>query len=319
MKILYVKNGSKRARCFQLQTTLYEDDGLSGKKTKFVKKTALCDAAVSHLKQMKASYEKLSQCIIDPRVKLARIIDETENSLTFEYINGITYKEKYIQSLKTNPQANNHLISEFMTLIQNSFKTTAFNSDTSSSHLSTVFGEQHYTELNNKAAFSGISNLDLIMSNVICKGEQFYIVDYEWVIDAEIPQEYLIYRILRELRELMPIPAHDFARYIHSQTEINVYHAMEDFFVSQYVYKDSFLLYSQSYLKPSKRMDELAAVEQQKNQQLAEQSLKLESQLETVKQELELIKHSTIWKASAVIRSSPLINKIRQLFRSNSI
>ena len=50
MKVLYVKNGNERSKEFQLKTVIYEENG-----QKFVKKQALCNEAIPHLKKMKVN------------------------------------------------------------------------------------------------------------------------------------------------------------------------------------------------------------------------------------------------------------------------
>jgi len=95
MKILYVKNNSERAKELQLKTIIYEENG-----QKYVKKQASTKEAIPHLKKMKKSYERLSDAIINPKIKLAEIIDESEESLTFEFISGVSLEKKFYDAIK---------------------------------------------------------------------------------------------------------------------------------------------------------------------------------------------------------------------------
>ncbi|SFV63031.1 hypothetical protein MNB_SV-13-1731 [hydrothermal vent metagenome] len=90
MNIHYVKNNSERNKAFQLKTIIYEENG-----QKIIKKQALTKEAIPHLKKMKETYEKLTASIIDPKVKLAKIIAETKDSLCFEFIDGESLESKF--------------------------------------------------------------------------------------------------------------------------------------------------------------------------------------------------------------------------------
>ena len=183
MKILYVKNNSERAKEFQLKTVIYEEGG-----QKFVKKESLRDEAIPHLKKMKESYEKLTASIVDPKIKLAKIIDESQNSLTFEFIDGISLERKFNNALKSGEAESNKIIDEYIELLSRGFKTTIFNSSTMvNDEYKKLFGDLDYSELDGKLCFDGISNIDLIFSNIIYKGSEVYLIDYEWIFNLNIP------------------------------------------------------------------------------------------------------------------------------------
>ena len=111
MKILYVKNNSERAKAFQLKTIIYEENG-----QKYIKKQAITKEAIPHLKQMKTNYTKILDSIIDPNVKLAKIIDESEDSLTFEFIEGESL-EKKLET--TDKKEKKKLINDYISFIKN--------------------------------------------------------------------------------------------------------------------------------------------------------------------------------------------------------
>ena len=194
MKILYVKNNSERAKAFQLRTTIYEIDG-----QKFVKKEAIHNEAIAHLKKMKTNYTKLSDAIINPNIKLAPILEETENSLTFAFIEGTSLEQKYNTAKKLSPSAAEAVSNEYVELVKNGFKTTIFNSNTmlTDTH-KTLFGVSNCNTLNGEVCFDGISNIDLIFSNIIFQDKSIYLIDYEWVFDCNIPIEYGVFRALHD-------------------------------------------------------------------------------------------------------------------------
>lgn len=192
MKILYVKNNSERAKEFQLKTIIYEDNG-----QKYVKKEALTKEALPHLKRMKENYEKLTNSIINPKIKLAKIIDESENSLTFEFIEGVSLENKLHEALKSGEDQVREVIGDYITLISNGFRTTQFNhkmmiSDT----YQTLFGKIDFSKMDDALCFENISNFDLIFSNIIFKEDNVYLIDYEWIYETPLPIAYIIYRTI---------------------------------------------------------------------------------------------------------------------------
>ena len=198
MKILYVKNNSERAKEFQLKTIIYEENG-----QKFVKKQALCKEAISHLKKMKDSYVKLTNSIINPKIKLAKIVDESEDALTFEFINGVSLESRYNNSLKLGEKESNKIIKEYKELLVTGFKTTKFDNSTMvNDEYKRTFGDFDYAELNGELCLDGISNIDLIFSNIIFKDDNIYLIDYEWVFDLNISIDYIVFRALHNRNNL---------------------------------------------------------------------------------------------------------------------
>ncbi|MEA1880459.1 MAG: hypothetical protein U9N11_07430, partial [Campylobacterota bacterium] len=196
MKILYVKANSERAREFQLKTIVYEIDG-----QKYVKKEAMLPEAIPHLKKMKSTYTSINKSIQNPQIKLAKIIDESENSLTFEFIEGTSLASKYNAAKKRNKEQS--VIDTYYTLLHEGFKTTTFDVQTMvTEDFKHTLGDFDYTSCNKKLCFDGISNIDLIFSNIIFKDEHIYLIDYEWVYDFNIPIDFAIFRALHAHNDL---------------------------------------------------------------------------------------------------------------------
>ncbi len=192
MKILYVKNNSERSKQFQLKTIIYEENG-----TRFVKKQTLCDEALPHLMKMKDNYDKLTALITNPKIKLVKIINESEDSLTFEFVDGISLKKKYHDSLHSGTKESNTLISEYIELLKTGFKTTLFDSSSMvTAEYQKIFGEHDYSKFDDQVCFDSISNIDMIFSNIIFKDDNIYLIDYEWVFELNITIDYIAYRSL---------------------------------------------------------------------------------------------------------------------------
>lgn len=192
MNILYVRNNNDRAAQFQLQTVIYEKDG-----QKYVKKQALIPDALPHLKRMKENYFKLSSAIVDPRIKLAEILYESDNCLIFEFIDGYSFEEKFNDALKKGEGETDRIIDEYFELLKTGFKTTLFDSSSMvTDNYKNIFGKYDYHELDGELCFDGVSNIDLILSNIIFKDDSIYIIDYEWVFELNMTIGYTAHRAL---------------------------------------------------------------------------------------------------------------------------
>ena len=239
MKILYVKNNSERAKEFQLKTIIYEKNN-----QKFVKKEALTIEARKHLFNMKKNYERLTASTIDSKIKFAKILEETENSLTFEFIEGISLEQKFLTALEKSNQVANKVIDTYLSLLKNSFKTTKFSHTLITKEYKSIFGTQNYNELENELCFDGITNIDIILSNIIYKDEEIYFIDYEWTYNISLPIDYTIYRILEILEN-------NYKKYTPTLKFKNnlLFHKMERHFVEEYVMHDSFYHQKHQYSK----------------------------------------------------------------------
>ncbi len=233
MNILYVKNGSERDKKFQLQTVIFEENG-----QKYVKKQALCNEAIPHLKKMKDNYHKLTASITNPKIKLAKIVDESEDSLTFEFIEGESFAKR-LEKFGNCEEKIKMFINEYRALLIDSFKTTKFNSKNITQEFKKIFGDFDYSILDGEICFKEISNIDLIFSNIIYKNNQIYIIDYEWVFGCSLPVSFCLYRSL--INKDLVVKKYSISS--------ELYYEMEYYFIEQYVYKKSFFKYQNNYNK----------------------------------------------------------------------
>ncbi len=301
MKVIYVKNASQRDKKFQLQTLIYEKNG-----KKFVKKSVLCDEALPHLHKMVENYTKLSNSIINPKVKLAKIIDKDERSLTFEFIEGISLAKQFNQLKKTKNGAD-IFIKEYISLLKSSFKMTTFDSKMISDEFRSIFGDFDYSSLDGEICFEGISNIDLIFSNIIYRNDEVYIIDYEWAFKFSMPINYILYRT--SLSNAIKL----------NQTKFNkLYKNIESYFIERYVCKVSFYKYGMNYNQNKFTIDqklqekdrlvrELDQIVQEKDQKIQEKSKMIQER----NQEIQ-INEQKLWEKLQKIHS--LVDSNRQLY-----
>ena len=254
MKVLYVKCNSTRIKMFQLKTIIYEEYG-----QKFVKKEALCDEAIPHLMKMKENYKKLKKTIVSPNIHFAKIISETEKSLTFEFIDGLSMEQRFLKAQENNPQEANRIIADYIALVKNGFQTKDFVHQNMEENYTQVFGEGDYEKLEGKACFDRVSNCDLIPSNILYKNNTIYIIDYEWVFDFSVPVEYIYFRGLNLFKDKTLVQ-----QYIDNEILEELFR-QEEYFILQYVLKkESFYQIQHYYLKNKiSILEEIQAKDQQ--------------------------------------------------------
>ncbi len=270
MKILYVKNNSERAKEFQLKTVIYEDNG-----SKFIKKQALCKEAIPHLKKMKETYLHLQNIILDTRLKPVKIIDETEDSLVFEYIEGISLQKKLLEAIGVNEQEVSKVVKDYIQILKKCFKTDKFKSSNINKKFLELFGSNDYIEFDNQDCFVQYSNIDLIFSNFIYKEDSIYIIDYEWVFEVDVPIDYIIYRNLAQ-QGISSI-----FEYIKPS---KIYGKMENHFISNFIStKEGFFNYAKQYEKEIVTLESLYNTIRDKDRHIESQNKLFIQQVEQLK------------------------------------
>ncbi len=238
MKILYVKNSNTRAKEFQLTTTIYEVDG-----QKYVKKTASTQDAIPHLKNMAKNYEKLSNAITNPKVQLAKIVEESAEALVFEYIEGQSLEERFYDAIERDLQEAYGVIDRYRRLLNESFKTTQVSDYTPDAFEQRVFGEST-KGVDERRLFETPSNIDMLFSNIIERDGITYLIDYEWVFDFAVSVDFVLYRALSQLKR------EEIVEYYFDTKELELYRKQEENFILGYVLnRDSFFQIQHHYLK----------------------------------------------------------------------
>ena len=239
MKILYVTNSSERAKEYQLQTVIYEEDG-----KRFVKKKTLCREAAAHLERMQSNYEPLVSTIKNPALKLTEIINRDSDSLTFAFITGQSLEER-INRCDGDERKIGNLLDQFRQLLLSGFATTPFSAERDANDSFTeLFGHGDYQILNAKPCFDGVSNIDLIFSNIIYKDSLIYLIDYEWVLPLSIPVDYVFFRALHLHNDTAPL-----LQNLFSEEELSLFNSMERNLIDNNILRSGFYFEKHRYLK----------------------------------------------------------------------
>lgn len=237
MKIHYIKSNSERNEAFGLQTIIYEEKG-----RRYVKKRPLGPKAKAHFKNLRSSREQLEQTIQNPSIKLVPLVEEKEEELIFSYIEGESFEEK-LRTLKSEEKIEAFL-RDYFDLLKSSFSIQRFDAAKDGASLVSYFGERDYSYFDGKEAFAKISNIDLILSNLIEQNGAIYIIDYEWSLPANVPLSFVLYRTISQLDG-------EIAQKMLERFDLGdpIFEEMERHFIDRYVMKDGFYHYRHNYMK----------------------------------------------------------------------
>ena len=150
-----------------------------------------------------------------------------------------------------------------------------------------VFGETAQASVLEHAACSGVSDIDLILPNILVADDgTWHVIDYEWTFFFPVPQNFMIYRTLFFLHQENPQHKELSMEALLQETgipaqEAQVYEQMEQGF-QQYV-TGGLVPYREMVNLLERRFMNIAA---------------LEAEYDRVMAENELLKGKGIWKAA---------------------
>lgn len=303
MKILYVKSSNEREKKYQLQTTIFEENG-----NKFVKKKALCKEAIPHLMQMKENYNTLTESIIDPNIHLAKIIKTESDSLVFEFIDGVSMEQKMLDAIKSGKQEIiDREVDSYIELLRTGFKTCITTPQSvATPDRKQIFEDLNFTTLGDMVCFDQLSNIDLIFSNIIYRDSGVYVIDYEWVLDGSIPVNYALFRAFRSLYDMDKLQVDKY----FTDSELGLFNAMEKRLIffeitsanSFYQFRENFdKVRTNLYLRKSEMEEEIASLENDVNG-LKNEVIGLEDEASGLKSEILYYALSKSWKITRPMR-----------------
>lgn len=198
MKPIFVKYSNERKTKFQIKTIVNEDIVSREKK---VIKEALFNEGNEHIQKIKGNYELLIKYNKSEKIRYIPYKKVSELAIEFPYISGVRLSDTIVNFIKSKKytEAENALISYFQE-IKKSCNIVSFQHN--ESHMN-MFGD--ISEFQDEPAFE-ISNLDIILDNVIFTDDYYEIIDYEWVFDFSIPVGFIGYRILNSVPYFDTIP-----------------------------------------------------------------------------------------------------------------
>lgn len=234
-KVLFSKFANDRNDYFKIITTIYEFENI-----KKVEKRNLHYLGKQHIQNIYDNYNLLEHLINDDEINVTKA-QLNNNGIEFEYIEGELLTDKL------NKLIFESNYKEFLHEIENYKQMILYNQTISSFQITDefikVFGE---ISLNNNFKAVKINNIDFIFDNIIIN-EKINIIDYEWVVDFQVPLNYVLYRAIKyfliQLNKLNFKLDIDLWNYIEiNDAEKEIFEQMECNFYN-YVNKDYVNLY----------------------------------------------------------------------------
>lgn len=221
-QLIYTKYSDERSVQFSLYTEIWEDE--NGNRS--VRKVPESKEGWEHLKHIKASHDKLTELYVHQNIGI-NACQLTPEGLELEYLTGNNYENMIDQILCTKgTEAAIEKLEEYLKMVIPTDKLLDFEMTDS---FQKVFGKLEIPE-NTKTL--PVTNIDMIMANMICADDKFDLIDYEWTFDFPIPVKYVIYRVIHYYIECNAIRVDLKSRNIYqnyqiSEPEIQMFTQME--------------------------------------------------------------------------------------------
>ncbi len=191
MRVLSAKYNRFRRPEFQIQTTIFEDNG-----KKFVAKKALSQGAVAHLHNEERNYHQLSK--VTSGFCFPALVEKREDELIFEFIEGRLVKDILIDSILADDSNNFvEVIDDYYSMLHHGFEQSdSLYIAPQEMYLTANLSRTEMTMLASEQVYLKQTYLDPIFSNIISTDKGKYLIDYEWVLDSSLPLTFLFARSL---------------------------------------------------------------------------------------------------------------------------
>lgn len=187
-QVLYAKFSRERKNEYAIVTQIVASDG--GKR---VEKSALTSRGVSHVTNIYSNMDMLKNYYLDERIVITPCTIRKPGTIEFSYVDGVRYDKHFSEIANAGDVSK--IQTELKCLQDILYHVKDVQEFSITEKFKEVFEGISGTTLERKKAYT-ISNVDMIFSNMIIKGEKIYITDYEWVFDFPIPIDYVLYRSL---------------------------------------------------------------------------------------------------------------------------
>lgn len=184
--VIYNKCSNDRADKFSIYTDMIKTD--SGKIQ--VRKSAVNSVGNPHVESIVKWSDMLSKEYEGTKLNICTSVLKDKKACS-DYIEGRTLEEiadSYIS--KGQIEKAKAIISEVVDIIMSKNGVKDFNI---SDKFREIFGD---VEFEGSLHTGDINDIDLVLNNIIENDNKWYVIDYEWTFDFDVPVEFIIYRML---------------------------------------------------------------------------------------------------------------------------
>ncbi len=190
MELVYARFNRHRLPPFQIETAIFRDGD-----SRWVRKRALTDAAAQHIKRLFTNQAIIQNCLRGDRMRLPQCELLDNRTLRYEYIDGCGFDHLLFAAFRARAESRfMALLREYRELLQTSFK-TAKQSPSPAAEQS-LFGSPAAAEESVAGTLLNPALIDPVFENLILRKNTYFLIDQEWVFDACVPLDFVIYRSL---------------------------------------------------------------------------------------------------------------------------
>lgn len=179
MKKIYSKFVKDRKKEFQIETALWDDEG----KRKVSKRKLYADGQ-THIDTIIDTYQMYTDS------GLVCGLEESDDKIFFEYIDGITFERQLIDALKESDKTKTEeLVGRYNKIVDEICAWNKGSAKQKEIGFESVFGDKLFD-------VEGEPNIifDLTFDNVIFDGASYKVIDYEWRFEFPLEKEFVKFR-----------------------------------------------------------------------------------------------------------------------------
>ncbi|MBI2437201.1 MAG: hypothetical protein HYV36_00085 [Lentisphaerae bacterium] len=190
MNLLYAKYNRHRLPPFQIETSIWQDDG-----RKFILKKALTAEAVPHLQRLYKETTPIRTSLRGDRLRLPDVTVVGEQILRFDFVEGRSLDALLGDAFQKRDKAQfADIVTNYFSLLSSAFATVP--TPVWSEDMQQVFGLSSVDELAGLAPFLMPALADPLFENILIDGGKHYLIDHEWVFAGCLPVSFILFRSL---------------------------------------------------------------------------------------------------------------------------
>ena len=181
--ILFTKFSNERSRALSIKTNIISDGG-----AKKVRKYPAFPEAMNHIHNIARYYTLLGEQFSGTRFEPCPLREE-KGYVEFDFLEGESFEKEADSFLFRHREKLNAFLAELFSEIEK----TATETFVKTEAFEKVFGK---TDLPEGMACMKVTNVDLVLENIINLQGSWKMIDYEWTFDFPVPVKYVEWRIL---------------------------------------------------------------------------------------------------------------------------
>ncbi|MCA1808615.1 MAG: hypothetical protein ABR497_08450 [Kiritimatiellia bacterium] len=254
MQVTYARFNRHRLPRFQLATMIMRDSTRL-----LVRKTALTDAAIGHLRGMQSAHDLLEAQRASTDIALPRILQATGAMIDFEFLPFASVDQLLFEAFhERQAAAFRDILDDYANIIATAFGSAAH--PQIGDELREIFGADIKQRLDavDCGPCAPVAFLDPVFENVLVDGRRRIFIDNEWVLPGALPVNFMVFRALYYFYR---VKYSDFnidacvsldemlERYRISAGQSELFQAMDDDFQAHVFGRERCYRYRERYLK----------------------------------------------------------------------